>query len=98
MPVYEYQCTECNEIFEIFHGIDEEYRDGCPECLGEARKILSPSNFILKGSGFYVNDYPSESKKKGTLSDKKPKESSDKKPKESSPAKEEKTKISAQKS
>jgi putative FmdB family regulatory protein len=75
MPVYEYQCTECREVFEIFHKINEEYRDGCPKCMGQAKKILSPSNFILKGSGFYVNDYPSESRKKPEAKEKKPKES-----------------------
>ena len=64
MPVYEYQCKECGKVFEILHGINENYRDGCPQCRGEAKRILSPSNFILKGSGFYVNDYPSEGRKK----------------------------------
>ena len=86
MPVYEYQCIECGAIFEVFHGIDEDYRATCPKCLGEAKKILSPSNFILKGSGFYVNDYPSESRKKA--------ESSEKEPIKPNPPKEEKTQKS----
>jgi predicted nucleic acid-binding Zn ribbon protein len=38
--------------------------------LSQARRIISPSNFILKGSGFYVNDYPSESRKKGEKGEK----------------------------
>jgi len=74
MPLYEYQCTECGEVFEIFHKMDEEYMDGCPKCKGKARKILSPSNFILKGPGFYVNDYPSESRKRASSPEKKPEE------------------------
>ncbi len=82
MPVYEYQCLECGEIFEVLHRIDEVYRANCPKCLGEARKILSPSNFILKGSGFYVNDYPSESRKKAEPSEKQPEKPSPSKPKE----------------
>lgn len=82
MPVYEYQCMQCGEIFEILHKINEKYIARCPKCQGEAKKILSPSNFILKGSGFYVNDYPSESRKKA--------ESSGKKPEKSTPGKEEK--------
>ena len=70
MPIYEYQCTQCNNIFEVFHRIEEETNPPCPKCLGQARKILSASNFILKGSGFYVNDYPSESKKKARKEEK----------------------------
>jgi len=78
MPIYEYQCTKCNNIFEVFHRIEEEINPACPKCLGQARKILSASNFILKGSGFYVNDYPSESRKKAEKEAEKPAEKSTK--------------------
>jgi putative FmdB family regulatory protein len=68
MPIYEYQCNKCKEVFEIFHKIDEDCRVSCPKCLGATRRLISASNFVLKGSGFYVNDYPSkgreEAKKK----------------------------------
>jgi putative FmdB family regulatory protein len=76
MPIYEYQCNRCNEVFEIFHRIDEEEcKVACPKCLGPAKKLISAPNFILKGSGFYVNDYPSKSKQEGK---KKEKEGSEK--------------------
>ena len=65
MPIYEYQCNRCNEIFEIFHKIDEDCKVACPKCLGPVKKLISATNFVLKGSGFYVNDYPSESRKEG---------------------------------
>ena len=78
MPIYEYQCTKCNNIFEVFHRIEEEINPACPKCLGQARKILSTSNFILKGSGFYVNDYPSESRKKAKKEAEKPADKSTK--------------------
>jgi putative FmdB family regulatory protein len=70
MPIYEYQCNRCNEIFEIFHKIDEECKVACPKCLGPVKKLISATNFVLKGSGFYVNDYPSESRKEGKKSEK----------------------------
>ena len=70
MPIYEYECNKCKEIFEIFHKIDEECKVACPKCLGPARKLISATNFVLKGSGFYVNDYPSKSRQAGTRSDK----------------------------
>jgi putative FmdB family regulatory protein len=76
MPIYEYQCDRCNEVFEIFHKIDEDCRVACPKCLGSVRKLISAPNFVLKGSGFYVNDYPSESRKEGKKKEKEgPKES-----------------------
>ncbi len=70
MPIYEYQCDRCNEIFEIFHKIDEDCKVACPKCLGPVKKLISATNFVLKGSGFYVNDYPSESRKEGKKSEK----------------------------
>jgi len=77
MPIYEYQCDHCNEIFEIFHKIDEDCNVACPKCLGPVKKLISASNFVLKGSGFYVNDYPSESRKQGKKTEKEsPKETS----------------------
>jgi putative FmdB family regulatory protein len=70
MPVYEYQCSRCREVFEIFHKIEEEVKVACPKCLAPAKKLISATNFILKGSGFYVNDYPSKSRKEGRKSEK----------------------------
>ena len=70
MPIYEYQCDHCSEVFEIFHKIDEDCKVACPKCLGPVKKLISATNFVLKGSGFYVNDYPSKSRKEGKKSDK----------------------------
>jgi putative FmdB family regulatory protein len=70
MPIYEYQCNHCKEVFEIFHKIDEDDKVACPKCLAPAKKLISAPNFILKGSGFYVNDYPSKSKQAGKKNEK----------------------------
>ena len=70
MPIYEYQCDQCNDVFEIFHKIDEDCRVACPKCLGPVKKLVSATNFVLKGSGFYVNDYPSKSRREGKKSEK----------------------------
>jgi putative FmdB family regulatory protein len=70
MPIYEYECEHCNEIFEIFYKIDEDCKVACPKCLGPAKKLISAPNFVLKGSGFYVNDYPSESRSEGKKAEK----------------------------
>ncbi len=68
MPIYEYQCNHCDKVFEIFHKIDEDCKVTCPKCLKPARKLISATNFVLKGAGFYVNDYPSKSRKEGKKS------------------------------
>ena len=70
MPIYEYECRRCKEIFEIFHKIDESCKVACPKCLGPAKKLISATNFVLKGSGFYVNDYPSKSRQDGKKTEK----------------------------
>lgn len=70
MPIYEYQCKKCNEVFEIFHKIDDDCNAACPKCLGPAKKLISATNFILKGSGFYVNDYPSKDRREADKSEK----------------------------
>ena len=70
MPIYEYACDHCDEIFEIFHKIDEDCKVACPKCLGPAKKLISATNFVLKGSGFYVNDYPSKSRQDGKKNEK----------------------------
>jgi len=61
MPVYEYECTNCNYKFEERQGINDRSLEICPRCQGKVRRVISKStNFILKGSGFYNNDYLSQ--------------------------------------
>ncbi len=71
MPIYEYQCNGCNHRTEILQRLNEKKRPRCGECGGSMKRVISPSAFILKGSGWYVTDYPSESRKKGMESEKK---------------------------
>ena len=63
MPIYEYQCSRCKNVFELLHKMDEDCKVLCPKCMAPAKKMISATNFVLKGSGFYVNDYPSKSRK-----------------------------------
>ncbi len=70
MPIYEYECPCCQEIFEIFHKIDSDCQVACPKCLSPAKRLISATNFVLKGSGFYVNDYPSKSRAEGKKAEK----------------------------
>ncbi len=57
MPIYEYQCANCGTEFEEWQKFSDPAVDTCPECGGEASRLISRSTFILKGSGWYVTDY-----------------------------------------
>jgi putative FmdB family regulatory protein len=64
VPTYEYQCDACHRTFEVRQRISEPSLTTCEACGGPVRRLLSPAPFILKGGGWYVTDYPSESRKK----------------------------------
>ncbi|MFQ5521572.1 MAG: FmdB family zinc ribbon protein [Candidatus Methylomirabilia bacterium] len=72
MPTYEYECKGCQRTFEIRQRISEPPLERCPDCGSPIRRVLAPTTFILKGAGFYTNDYPSESRKKAMEAEKKP--------------------------
>ncbi len=60
MPTYEYKCTDCSDVFETTHGIDDTV-ESCPECGGKVRRVFHPVGIIFKGSGFYKTDSRSAS-------------------------------------
>ena len=78
MPTYEYECLKCRRVFEIRQRISEPALTACDVCGGEVRRLLSAAPFILKGGGWYVTDYPSESRKQALKSEKSSEKSSDK--------------------
>ncbi len=58
MPTYGYECTVCGHKFERFHGMTEKIEIICPLCGGKSERCISGvGGFILKGTGFYANDY-----------------------------------------
>ena len=66
MPYYEYKCPNCGHDFELFQSMKDSDLDFfCPECDCICEKIISGgTGFILKGDGFYVNDYGKRSEYK----------------------------------
>lgn len=64
MPLYEYGCGACGAVSEINHRISEPAPADCPECGKPAlSKLISASNFRLKGAGWYETDFKSEGKR-----------------------------------
>lgn len=58
VPIYEYQCDRCSGVTERLQGIHDAPLRKCPSCGGKLRKRMSAGAFVLKGAGFYANDYP----------------------------------------
>lgn len=71
VPTYEYECDDCGVTFEVRQRISEPSLTSCQRCGGPVRRVLSAAPFILKGTGFYVNDYPSEARKQALTAEKK---------------------------
>jgi putative FmdB family regulatory protein len=57
MPIYEYRCENCGNEFEEWQKFSDPVVDKCPGCGGPARRLISQSTFVLKGTGWYVTDY-----------------------------------------
>lgn len=63
MPLYEYECQACEQVFEVQQKISDDPLKSCPECQGEVKKLMSMSSFQLKGGGWYADGYSSASAK-----------------------------------
>jgi putative FmdB family regulatory protein len=60
MPTYEYQCDKCGMKFEKFQSMNDAPLSACPSCGGNVERLIGAGGgFILKGSGFHANVYPS---------------------------------------
>lgn len=57
MPLYEYKCLSCGDVFEVIEKFSDEplaVHDGCG---GRVERLLSPPALQFKGTGWYVTDY-----------------------------------------
>jgi len=70
MPIYEYECKSCENVFEVQQRMTDEPLKTCPECKGELKKLISASSFKLKGGGWYADGYSGPSNGKNGSSSK----------------------------
>ena len=64
MPIYEYQCQECDKQLEALQKINDEPLLDCPHCGKPAlKKKVSAAAFRLKGGGWYETDFKTGNKK-----------------------------------
>lgn len=58
MPIYEYYCEACGHEFEAMQKITDKPLRRCEACGKlKAKRAISRTSFVLKGSGWYVTDY-----------------------------------------
>jgi putative FmdB family regulatory protein len=78
MPIYEYQCEKCGNVFEVRQSFSDAPVVACQQtkCKGKVKKLFSPPAIIFKGKGFHVNDYG-----RGNGNGKRPKEETESAPK-----------------
>ncbi len=71
MPLYEYKCQSCGDVFEVIQKFSDQPLTVHEKCGGAVERLISTSALQFKGSGWYVNDYG-----KGNSKEPKPKPAS----------------------
>jgi putative FmdB family regulatory protein len=57
LPIYEYKCEGCGEVFEVIQKFADEPLAVHEKCGGHVHRLMSAPSFQFKGSGWYVTDY-----------------------------------------
>jgi putative FmdB family regulatory protein len=57
MPLYEYRCDDCGDIFEVIQKFSDEPLSVHEGCGGKVVRVLSAPALQFKGTGWYVTDY-----------------------------------------
>jgi|TARA_B110000305_G_C19288909_1_gene563167 putative FmdB family regulatory protein len=81
MPIYEFECSNCNKRFEKIVSISGSKNITC-ECSVDAvvKKVVSAPSFRLGGKGWYETDFKTGNKKNLVQSDKSEKKAPSKSP------------------
>jgi putative FmdB family regulatory protein len=65
MPLYEYKCNSCGDVFEVLQKFSDTPLTVHTKCGGTVERLISPSALHFKGTGWYVTDYGRSSKNTG---------------------------------
>jgi putative FmdB family regulatory protein len=57
LPIYEYKCEGCGEVFELIQKFADEPLTVHEKCGGHVHRLMSAPAFQFKGTGWYVTDY-----------------------------------------
>ena len=72
MPFYEYRCEKCTYQFTVRQSLKDDPLKFCGihcpiQDIGHVKKLISKVYFILKGAGFYQNDYKNNTKEESNV-------------------------------
>jgi putative FmdB family regulatory protein len=57
MPLYEYKCDACGNVFEVKQKFSDAPLTSHEGCGGAVKRLLSAPALQFKGSGWYITDY-----------------------------------------
>ena len=57
MPIYEYKCEKCGDVFELRQKFADEPLTTHETCGGPVHRLISAPALQFKGSGWYITDY-----------------------------------------
>jgi putative FmdB family regulatory protein len=63
MPIYEYECEDCENSFEIQQKFSDKSLTICQLCGGDLRKVIHAPGIIFKGDGWYITDSRKQDRK-----------------------------------
>ena len=86
MPIYEYQCNKCGNVFEVLQKFSDPPIKKHEKCGGKVEKLISKSGFQLKGGGWFASGYAKEEPKTAVKDGKSESSSSESKNSDSKPS------------
>jgi putative FmdB family regulatory protein len=57
MPLYDYRCEKCGEVFEVRQSFSDPTLTVHEGCGGNVKRMISVPALQFKGTGWYVTDY-----------------------------------------
>ncbi|HLH04913.1 MAG TPA: FmdB family zinc ribbon protein [Bryobacteraceae bacterium] len=69
MPLYEYRCEKCGDLFEVRQKFSDEPLTTHEKCGGPVHRLLSAPALQFKGSGWYITDYAKSGSNGSTKAD-----------------------------
>jgi len=70
VPIYEYECSDCNHYFDELQKMNDDPLVDCPVCSKPTlKRLLSAPSFRLKGSGWYETDFKKDNQRNIVKSD-----------------------------
>jgi len=66
MPLYDYRCKKCGEVFEVRQSFSDALLTVNEGCGGAVDRLISAPALQFKGTGWYVTDYARNGKSPST--------------------------------